>query len=93
MERCLDWSGMIRRKQRKNFERFLTHPIERVRKLAHEIQAEDELLRRRADDDEDMFVTLDDGACSSDDVDDCSSLCVTDIESLGNEYEEDDIPF
>ncbi len=95
MERCLDWPGMIRRKQRKNFERFLTHPIERVRKLAHEIQANDKLLRQRPHDDESMLEPIGDSAYSSwdIDVDDDPPAYELNNESWGDEFEEDDLPF
>ncbi len=50
MERLLTFDGMIRRKQRLVFERFLHHPNERVRNYAHQIAAcvEQERARRKA---------------------------------------------
>ena len=41
----LDWNGVVRRKQRKSFERFLSHPDERVRRYAEDVAAEDARAR------------------------------------------------
>jgi hypothetical protein len=41
IERLIDWSGVVRRKQRQVFERFLSHPNERVRRYAEEVAAQD----------------------------------------------------
>jgi hypothetical protein len=43
----VDSSGLIRRKQRESFERFLLHPDERVRRYARET-AEGDLEAREA---------------------------------------------
>jgi hypothetical protein len=50
VDRLLAFDGMIRRKQRVNFERFLHHPNERIRNYAHEVAArvEEERARRRS---------------------------------------------
>ncbi len=40
IDRLLDWDGVVRRKHRKSFERFLLHPDERVRRYAEDIAAE-----------------------------------------------------
>jgi len=45
IDRLLDWNGVVRRKQRKSFERFLSHPDERVRRYAEEVAAEDARVR------------------------------------------------
>ncbi len=39
IDRCLDWSGRPRRKQRKTFERFRHHASERVRRYVEELEA------------------------------------------------------
>jgi hypothetical protein len=41
IDRLVDWNGVVRRKQRKTFERFLSHPEERVRRYAKEVAARD----------------------------------------------------
>ena len=43
--RCVDWSGVILRKQRKQFQRFLQHQNPRVRAMAQEMLAEDAQVR------------------------------------------------
>ena len=45
LERCLDWNGLIRRKQRAQFNRFLEHENPRVRAVAQKMLAEDTRLR------------------------------------------------
>jgi hypothetical protein len=45
LERCIDWNGLIRRKQRIQFNRFLEHENPRVRAVAQEMLAEDTRLR------------------------------------------------
>ncbi len=45
INQLLDWDGVVRRKQRKSFERFLSHPDERVRRYAEEVAAEDSRAR------------------------------------------------
>ncbi len=39
IDRCLDWNGRLRRKQRKSFERFRDHPAERVRRYVERLEA------------------------------------------------------
>jgi hypothetical protein len=39
IDRLVDWSGLVRRKHRKTFERFRSHPDERVRTYAAEVAA------------------------------------------------------
>jgi hypothetical protein len=46
LERLVSWEGFIRRKQRKAFERYLTHSDPRIRKYAQELQAQDKEMRR-----------------------------------------------
>jgi len=41
IDRLVDDSGVVRRKQRTSFERFLAHPDERVRAYANEVAARD----------------------------------------------------
>jgi hypothetical protein len=41
IDRLLDWNGLVRRRQRKSFERFLSHADERVRRYAEEVAADD----------------------------------------------------
>jgi ribosome-binding protein aMBF1 (putative translation factor) len=42
----LDWNGVVRRKQRKRFEPFLSHPDERVRRYAEQVAEEDARSRQ-----------------------------------------------
>jgi len=39
IERLCDWDGIVRRKQRKSFERFLSHADDRVRQYADQVAA------------------------------------------------------
>ena len=48
----MDWDGIVRRKHRRSFERFLSHPDERVRAYAteraeHDARTRDALRRER----------------------------------------------
>jgi len=45
IERTLDWDGRIRRRQRKAFERFHTHPNHRLRAFAALAKTRDEQVR------------------------------------------------
>ena len=45
IDRLLDWDGLIRRKTRKPFERYLSHANPRVRAHAAEVAARDALER------------------------------------------------
>lgn len=45
IDRTLDWNGLVRRKQRKSFERFLSHSDERIRRYAEEIMRNDARTR------------------------------------------------
>jgi hypothetical protein len=45
IDRMVDWNGRVRRKQRKSFERFLSHPDERVRRHARDVAARDLQVR------------------------------------------------
>lgn len=45
IDRLVDWSGLVRRKQWKSFERFLAHPDERVRAYAADVAAHDAQIR------------------------------------------------
>ncbi len=47
VDRCLDWDGRLRRKQRKSFERLRDHPNERVRCYVEELEAHWAEGRRR----------------------------------------------
>jgi len=46
LERCVTWEGIIPRKRRKYFERFMHHHDARIRALAEKMQAEDQAARR-----------------------------------------------
>lgn len=37
IDRLVDWDGVVRRRQRKSFERFLSHLDERIRRYAREV--------------------------------------------------------
>ena len=41
LERHVTWEGIIGRKRRKSFEKFLSHPDERIREYAVQLAAED----------------------------------------------------
>ena len=41
LERHVTWEGIIGRKRRKSFEKFLSHPDERIREYAVQLVAED----------------------------------------------------
>jgi hypothetical protein len=41
LERCVTWDGIIGRKKRKAFNRFLEHPDPRIRRYAEELAARD----------------------------------------------------
>jgi hypothetical protein len=45
IDQLLDWSGLVRRKRRAAFERFLVHPDARVRLYAEEVARADETSR------------------------------------------------
>jgi hypothetical protein len=47
LERCLTWEGIIPRKRRKSFERFLEHDDERIRIEAEKMQFIDRHERQR----------------------------------------------
>jgi transposase InsO family protein len=50
IDRLLDWNGLVRRRQRKSFERFLSHPDERVRRYAEQVAADDTRAREASRD-------------------------------------------
>ena len=41
LERCVSWEGIIGRKRRKAFDKFLDHPDPRIRQYAEELAARD----------------------------------------------------
>jgi hypothetical protein len=41
LERLVTWEGIIGRKKRKSFNRFLEHPDPRIRRYAEELAAQD----------------------------------------------------
>jgi hypothetical protein len=45
IDRLLTWDGLIRRKQRKSFERFLASPDARIRAYAETVRAHDASVR------------------------------------------------
>ena len=47
LQRCMTWDGIIPRKRRKAFTRFLNHDDPRIRALAEQMQAEDLAARGR----------------------------------------------
>jgi len=47
LERCITWDGIIPRKQRRSFERFLQHDDERIRIEAEKMQFIDRHERER----------------------------------------------
>ncbi len=49
IDRLLGWIGVVRRKQRKRFERFLSHADERIRRYASEVAARPEASRAPLD--------------------------------------------
>lgn len=46
LQRCMTWEGIIPRKRRKSFERFLHDDDPRIRALAEKMQKEDRTTRR-----------------------------------------------
>jgi hypothetical protein len=46
IDRLVDWDGLVRRKRRAAFERFLAHPDARVRLYAEKVAGFDETKRR-----------------------------------------------
>ncbi len=46
LQRCMTWEGIIPRKRRKSFERFLHHDDARIRVLAQKMKEEDRATRR-----------------------------------------------
>ncbi len=46
LDRLLTWDGMIRRRCRAAFERYLTHPDQRVREYANKVKQHDEERRQ-----------------------------------------------
>lgn len=63
IDRMLDWSGRVRRKEKKSFERMLAHPMPRVRAYAEAIVSEAEWEReehrRLREEDEAAMVAAD----------------------------------
>lgn len=54
IDRLIDWDGLIRRKQRATFQRFMSHDDVRVQVYAAQLAAHDAQLRtQRARDDDD----------------------------------------
>jgi len=74
IERLLDWNGMLRRKQRKAFEKFLSHSNPRVREYAesvarHDAEQREEYRQMRIEEEEEdarWIATIDSGATSDD---------------------------
>ena len=46
IDRLLDWDDRVRRKQKKSFERFLSHPDQRIRQYAEAVAAQDARMRQ-----------------------------------------------
>jgi len=53
--RCVTWDGIIPKKRRKPFNRFLQHADPKIRKIAQQLQREDQLERARLNRDEREF--------------------------------------
>ncbi len=51
LARCVTWDGIIPRKRRKTFSRFLEHPDPRIRELAQHMALEDAKNRQMLHDD------------------------------------------
>ncbi len=45
VDQLLDWDGLIRRRNRRAFDRFLLHPDPRIRAYAEEVRAHDARIR------------------------------------------------
>ncbi len=95
IDRLVDWDGRIRRKQRRTFERYLSHPNERVLAYAQQIKGHDEKLReeyhamRQA---EELEMELWADRCVHDD--DSTELGIEPEGSASDQWDEwDDIPF
>jgi hypothetical protein len=46
LDGCMTWEGIIPRKRRKSFDRFLNHSDRRIRALAEQMQAQDQATRK-----------------------------------------------
>ncbi len=71
LERLVTWEGIIPRKKRVQFRKYLEHEDERVRAYAREIEAGDALERaelRLQQDLDDLYVELAVESCCDDDV-------------------------
>jgi hypothetical protein len=96
LERLVTWEGIIGRKKRKAFHRFLEHPDPRIRRYAEELAAEDVKARSylRLLEDEDHFEPAKDD-CEGD-IDAAAELNPGGLgcqnETL-NEFDDEDIPF
>ncbi len=94
LERLVTWEGIIGRKKRKAFNRFLEHPDPRIRRYAEELSAHDietrALLRSLEDEDhyepEDDHLEFDGAAVGASRGDLCSQNAI-------NGPDDDDIPF
>ncbi len=93
VDRCLDWNGRLRRKQRKTFERFRDHPDERVRRYVEELEerwAEErrewrEILRQEEEWEDAMLARVE--AMESEET----GAKPEDV--AGEAFEDDEIPF
>jgi hypothetical protein len=96
LERLVTWEGIISRKKRKAFNRFLEHPNPRIRRYAEELATEDVKARShlRLLEDEDYCSPEDDDLEGDNDAAaelDPSGLCCQN-EAL-NGSDNDDVPF
>ncbi len=66
LERLVTWEGIIGRKKRKSFLRFLDHPDPRIRKYAADLDAQDRRIRSLLRDEERAFCL--DGPEAEDDI-------------------------
>jgi hypothetical protein len=94
LERLVTWDGIIGRKKRKAFNRFLEHPDPRIRRRAEELSARDiearDLLRYLQHEDycepEDDHLEFEGAEAGEGPEDSCSQYET-------NELDDDDIPF
>ncbi len=85
----MTWDGIIPRKRRKSFQRFLTHNDPRVRDLAIEMQKEDELNRRLQRDHNAMYRS--DGSVTNE-IDSWEEAVVDAQEDVPSDFD-NSIPF
>ena len=94
LDRCFTWEGFLRRKQRKNFERFLLHADLRIRAAAQEMLEEDDAAHRSARQwDEDEERRMVDAPFDEYDESDALPAGDHDIDQNDDEAHATDLPF